>query len=132
MEFKSSSSECDYLVVGAGSAGCVATSRLLAQTAGRVVLLEPGADYRSPSLKLSPGYSRLVPKGIHCTLHQTVPQKHADDRVLEIATGRIVGGGSSVNAQVYMRGNRADYDDWGRAAGSALWSWDEILPHFKR
>ncbi|MBS0373792.1 MAG: GMC family oxidoreductase N-terminal domain-containing protein [Proteobacteria bacterium] len=124
--------DCDYIIVGAGSAGCVAAWRLLNETSARVVVLEAGADYRSPYLKLSPGYSRLVPKGIHCTLHHTVPQRHADNRVLEIATGRVVGGGSSVNAQVYMRGFRSDYDDWGRATGSPLWSWDSILPHFRR
>jgi choline dehydrogenase len=122
----------DYIIVGAGSAGCVAAWRLISETDARVLLLEAGADYRSPYLKLSPGYSRLVPKGIHCTLHYTDPQRHAADRVLEIATGRIVGGGSSVNAQVYMRGFREDYDDWGRAAQSDLWSWDAMLPHFRR
>ncbi len=122
----------DYIIVGAGSAGCVAAWRLINDTNARVLLLEVGADYRSPYLKLSPGYSRLVPKGVHCTLHNTVPQRHAADRVLEIATGRIVGGGSSVNAQVYMRGYREDYDDWGRAVRSDLWSWDAMLPHFRR
>jgi choline dehydrogenase len=124
--------DCDYIIVGAGSAGCVAAWRLLTETDARVVLLEAGADYTSPYLKLSPGYSRLVPKGIHCTLHQTVPQVHAGNRVLEIATGRVLGGGSSVNAQVYMRGYRADYDQWGMSAGSALWNWSTLLPHFRR
>src|SRR6185437_206696 len=70
--------------------------------------------------------------GVHCTLHQTVPQAHAGNRVLEIATGRVLGGGSSVNAQVYMRGYRADYDQWGSSAGSGLWSWETMLPHFRR
>lgn len=124
--------DCEYIVVGAGSAGCVAAWRLLTETDARVVLLETGSDYTSPYLKLSPGYSRLVPKGIHCTLHQTVPQIHAGNRVLEVATGRVVGGGSSVNAQVYMRGYRADYDQWGESAGSSLWSWSALLPHFRR
>jgi choline dehydrogenase len=125
-------SSCDYLIVGGGSAGCLAAWRLIEETGARVVLLEMGADYRSPFLKLSPGFSRLVPKGIHCTLHRTVPQAHLDDRVLEIATGRVLGGGSSVNAQVYMRGYRSDYDEWGAAAGSDLWSWDALLPHFRK
>jgi choline dehydrogenase-like flavoprotein len=122
----------DYIIVGAGSAGCVAAWRLISETGARVLVLEAGKDYRSPYLKLSPGYSRLVPKGVHCTLHRTVPQRHADGRILEIATGRVVGGGSSVNAQVYMRGFREDYDDWGRTAGSPLWSWEAMLPHFRR
>ncbi len=125
-------SGCDYVVIGGGSAGCLAAWRLIAETEARVVLLESGAEYSGPYLKLSPGFSRLVPKGIHCTLHHSVPQVHLDNRVLEIATGRVLGGGSSVNAQVYMRGYRSDYDAWGAAAGSDLWSWDALLPHFRK
>lgn len=121
----------DYIIVGGGSAGCVAAWRLISQTDARVVLLELGDDYRGLSLKLSPGFSRLVPKGIHCTLHRTAPQANLENRVLEIATGRVLGGGSSVNAQVYMRGYRNDYDQWGSGAGSACWSWDALLPHFR-
>ena len=124
--------DCEYIVVGGGTAGCVAAWRLVTETDARVVLLESGAEYTSPYLKLSPGYSRLVPKGVHCTLHQTVPQTHAGNRVLEIATGRVLGGGSSVNAQVYMRGYRADYDQWGSSARSDLWNWASMLAHFRR
>src|SRR3984885_13183297 len=125
-------SDCDYVIVGGGTAGCIAAWRLITETNARVVLFESGAEYRSPYLKLSPGYSRLVPKGIHCTLHRTVPQAHAGNRVLEIATGRIIGGGSSVNAQVYMRGYRNDYDQWGVSAESDQWNWAAMLPHFRR
>src|SRR6266850_6266708 len=125
-------SDCDYIIVGGGTAGCVAAWRLITETDARVVLLEIGDEYRSPYLKLSPGFSRLVPKGIHCTIHRTVPQTNVGNRVLEIATGRVVGGGSSVNAQVYMRGYRSDYDQWGLSAGSDLWSWSALLPHFRR
>jgi choline dehydrogenase len=124
-------SGCDYIIVGGGTAGCIAAWRLITETDARVVLLEVGDEYRSPYLKLSPGFSRLVPKGIHCTIHRTVPQTNADNRVLEIATGRVIGGGSSVNAQVYMRGYRNDYDRWGLSAGSDLWSWAALLPHFR-
>lgn len=129
---QSSDSGCDYIIVGGGSAGCVAAWRLICETGARVVLLEVGGDYRGPFLKLSPGFSRLVPKGIHCTLHRTVPQINLEHRVLEIATGRVLGGGSSVNAQVYMRGFRSDYDQWGIAAGRDSWSWEALLPHFRR
>jgi choline dehydrogenase len=123
---------CDFIIVGGGTAGCVAAWRLITETDARVVLLEQGADYTSPYLKLSPGFSRLVPKGVHCTIHRTVPQTNAGNRVLEIATGRVVGGGSSVNAQVYMRGYASDYDQWGLSAGSKLWNWSAMLPHFRR
>jgi choline dehydrogenase len=124
--------ECDYIIVGGGSAGCLAAWRLIEETDARVVLLESGAEYRGPFLKLSPGFSKLVPKGIHCTIHRTVPQTNLDNRILEIATGRVLGGGSSVNAQVYMRGYRSDYDEWGSASGSDLWGWTALLPHFRK
>jgi choline dehydrogenase-like flavoprotein len=124
--------DCDYIIVGGGTAACVAAWRLITETDARVVLLEQGEDYRSPYLKLSPGFSRLVPQGIHCTIHRTVPQANCGNRVLDIATGRVIGGGSSVNAQVYMRGYRGDYDQWGASAGSALWNWSALLPHFRR
>jgi choline dehydrogenase len=125
-------SDCDYIIVGGGSAGCLAAWRLICETDARVVLLEIGDEYRGPFLKLSPGFSRLVPKGVHCTIHRTVPQSNLDQRVLEIATGRVLGGGSSVNAQVYARGYRSDYDQWGVAAGSDLWTWSALLPHFRK
>ena len=124
--------DCDYIIVGGGTAGCLAAWRLITETDSRVVLLEQGGDYSGPYLKLTPGYSKLVPKGRHCTVHRTVPQRHLDDRDLEIATGRVLGGGSSVNAQVYMRGNASDYDRWGAATGSELWNWNALLPHFRR
>jgi choline dehydrogenase len=124
--------DCDYIIVGGGTAGCLAAWRLITETDSRVVLLEQGGEYSGPYLKLTPGYSKLVPKGRHCTVHRTVPQRHLDDRDLEIATGRVLGGGSSVNAQVYMRGNASDYDRWGVATGSKLWSWNALLPHFRR
>ena len=124
--------DCDYIIVGGGTAGCVAAWRLITETDARVVLLELGAEYKSPYLKLSPGFSRLVPKGIHCNIHRTVPQTNAGNRVLEIATGRVIGGGSSVNAQVYMRGYGSDYDQWGVSAGSKLWNWSTMLVHFRR
>lgn len=126
-----SGSGCDYIIVGGGSAGCVAAWRLISETDARVVVLEAGDDFRSPFLKLSPGFSRLVPKGIHCTLHRTTPQKNLENRVLEIAVGHVLGGGSSVNAQVYMRGCRGDYEEWGITTGSSVWNWDSLLPHFR-
>ena len=65
------------------------------------------------------------------TQHLTVPQPQLDGRVLTIPQGKVLGGGSSVNAQAYMRGRKADYDSWGETSGSELWSWAAMLPHFK-
>src|SRR5665213_2172164 len=95
------SGDCEYIIVGGGTAGCVAAWRLVTETDARVVLLATGADYTSPYLKLSPGYSRLVPKRFLCTLHRVDAQRRGDNRWNEIATGRVLGGGSSVNSQVY-------------------------------
>jgi choline dehydrogenase len=123
--------DCDYIIVGGGSAGCLAAWRLIAGSDAKVILLEVGKEYQGPYLKLTPGYSKLIPKGRHCTIHRTVPQRQLNGRELEIATGRVLGGGSSVNAQVYMRGNASDYDKWGEATGSESWNWQALLPHFR-
>ncbi len=106
--------DCEYIVVGGGTAGCVAAWRLMTETGARVVLLETGADYTSPYLKLSPGYSRLVPKGgpLHTSPDRS-PGARLQSRFSKLRRGRVLGGGSSVNAQVYMRGYQADYDQWG-------------------
>ena len=124
--------DCEYIVVGGGTAGCIAAWRLLTETDARVVLLESGADYTSPYLKLSPGYSRLVPKGVHCTLHQTVPQCTP-----AIESSKSQRGGCSEEAAASMRrstcaATRPIMTSGDRLPGSGLWSWATMLPHFRR
>lgn len=122
----------DYIVVGGGSAGCVAAARLVSEFAARVLLLEAGGDYKAWILKVPAGFSRILGGDKYLTQHRTVPQEQLGGRVQLIPQGKVLGGGSSVNAQAYMRGRAADYDAWGQIAGSDLWSWDAILPHFTR
>jgi len=122
----------DYIVVGGGSAGCVAASRLVGEFGARVLLLEAGGDYGAWILKVPAGFSKILGGSPYLTQHWTVPQEQLGGRVQQIPQGHVLGGGSSINAQGYMRGRAADYDAWGEIAGTDLWSWEKILPHFTR
>lgn len=122
----------DYIVVGGGSAGCVAAGRLVGEYGARVLLLEAGGDYKDWILKVPAGFSKILGGTKYLTQHQTVPQEQLGGRVQAIPQGKVLGGGSSVNAQAYMRGRAADYDAWGTATQSDLWSWQAMLPHFTR
>ena len=122
----------DYIVVGGGSAGCVVAGRLAGEFGARVLLLEAGGAYKNWILKVPAGFSKILGGTKYLTQHQTVPQTQLGGRVQTIPQGKVLGGGSSVNAQAYMRGRAADYDVWGEMAKSDLWSWETILPHFTR
>jgi len=120
----------DYVVIGGGSAGCVAAARLAGEF--RVLLLEAGGAYSDWILKVPAGFSQILGDTRYLTQHRTVPQEQLGGRTQVIPQGKVLGGGSSVNAQAYMRGRAADYDGWREITGSDLWSWDNLLPHFKR
>ena len=122
----------DYVVVGGGSAGCLAASRLAGEFGAQVLLLEAGGDYKDWILKVPAGFSKILGGTKYLTQHRTVPQEQLENRVLVIPQAKVLGGGSSINAQAYMRGRVADYDAWGEIAGTDLWSWEKILPHFTR
>ncbi len=123
----------DYVVIGGGSAGGVAAAR---QVSGgeRVHVLGAGQSHRHPLLDMPPGIFKMINGSRYMRYHRTVPQAHLDGRVHDIPQGHVLGGGSSVNAQVYMRGRPGDYDAWDRALrGSntgAGWGWDDVLPSF--
>jgi len=121
--------EYDYVVVGGGSAGCVVAHRLV--RAGRsVLLLEAGPSDNLLYIRMPATFVRVI--GTARTWpYQTEPQAQAAGRTLHVPQGRTLGGGSSVNAMVYIRGARQDYDDWA-AQGCSGWSWDDVLPAFKR
>ena len=127
----------DHIVVGGGSAGCVAAARLVSEGKKRVLLLERGYWHRHPLLDMPPGVFKLLENGSKFfKVHTSVPQEHLGGRVAEVPQGNVLGGGSSVNGQVYMRGRPSDYDEWHeilRGNNDAVgWSWRDVLPYFRR
>jgi choline dehydrogenase len=123
--------EYDYIVVGAGSAGCVLANRLSAGGAHRVLLLEAGGGDRSPWIQVPIGYGRTFNDPRFNWMYQAQPDPALDNRSAFWPRGKVLGGSSSINAMVYVRGQPADFDDW-RAAGNPGWSWGELLPYFKK
>jgi len=125
----------DYIVVGGGSAGCVAAARLVAEKRARVLLLEAGHSHRHPLLDMPPGIFKMINGSKFMTYHQTIPQEHLNGRAHDIPQGNVLGGGSSVNAQIYMRGRPADYDEWQALMGgdndNPGWGWKDVLPFFR-
>ncbi|WP_323847044.1 choline dehydrogenase [Microbulbifer magnicolonia] len=121
----------DYVIVGGGSAGCVLANRLSAEEQHRVCLLEAGPVDRSLLISMPAGIGYLVPGKRFNLHHYTEPQPHLNGRRLFWPRGRTLGGSSSINAMIYMRGNSADYDAW-EAAGNPGWGWQGMLPYFLR
>lgn len=125
----------DYIVVGGGSSGCVAAAKLVTNSGARVLLLEGGHSHRHPLLDMPPGIFKMINGSKFMRYHQTVPQEHLDNRVHDIPQGNVLGGGSSVNAQVYMRGRPSDYEEWHELLRGENdypgWRWKDVLPHFR-
>ena len=123
--------EFDFIIVGGGPAGCVLANRLSANSKWQVLLIEAGKPDNHPYIHMPVGFAKL--NGLsHSWGFQTVPQKHLDNRVMPFTQARVLGGGSSINAQVYTRGHRADYDEWAREESCAGWDFDSVLPYFKK
>jgi len=117
----------DILIIGGGSAGCVLAARLSADPATRVLLLEAGGGDHHPLNTVPAGFARMT-RGIHSWGWRTVPQRHLNGRVLRFTQAKVIGGGSTINAQIYTRGHPADYDNW-HCDG---WRFDDLLPYFRR
>jgi choline dehydrogenase len=128
--------EYDHIVIGGGASGCVAAARLVTDGNRRVLLLEAGHSHHHPLLDMPPGIFKLINGSKYMTYHHTVPQAHLNGRVHDIPQGNVLGGGSSVNAQVYMRGRPSDYNEWDEILrgnnDGAPWDWSTVLGHFKR
>ena len=123
--------EFDYVIVGAGSAGCVLAARLSEDPAVSVCLLEAGGPDTSVLVHAPVGAVLMIPTKINNYAFQTVPQPGLNGRRGYQPRGKTLGGSSSINAMLYVRGNRWDYDHWA-SLGNPGWSFDEVLPYFKR
>src|SRR5579863_2332544 len=121
----------DYIIVGGGPAGCVLANRLSADPSIKVLLIEAGGGDANPLYRMPAGFAKMT-KGVASWGWSTVPQKHLGGRVVWYTQAKIIGGGSTINAQLYTRGNRKDYDSWEREAGCAGWSYRDVLPYFIR
>jgi choline dehydrogenase len=120
----------DYVIVGAGSAGCVLAHRLSTDPSNRVLLLEAGGHDDSPLIH-TPAMMAFLPDSRYDWRYRTVPQAHCNMRRFAWPRGRTLGGSSSINYMIYVRGHAADYDQW-RRLGNEGWSYDDVLPIFKR
>lgn len=127
--------EFDYIVVGGGSSGCVVAARLVREAKMRVLLLEAGYSHKHFLLDMPPGIFKMINGSKYMRYHRTVPQEHLNGRVHDIPQGHVLGGGSSVNAQVYIRGRPADFDQWHELLHTDNdypgWRWSDVLRHFK-
>lgn len=130
-EAKPIDGEYDYVIVGAGSAGCLLANRLSADPSRRVLVLEAGGPDNWIWFHIPVGYLFAIgnPRSDWC--FKTEPEPGLNGRVLNYPRGKAIGGSSSINAMIYMRGQSADYDHW-RQLGLKGWGWDDVLPYFKR
>ena len=124
-------SEWDFLIVGAGSAGCVLANRLAAGGRYRVLLLEAGGSDASPWIQVPVGYGRTFTDPRFNWMDESEPDPALANRSTYWPHGKVLGGSSSINAMVYVRGHPTDFDDW-RAAGNPGWGWQDVLPYFRK
>jgi len=124
----------DYIVIGGGASGCALTHKLLNSNKS-VTLIESGYSHHNFLLDVPAGFFKLINNSKYATYYKTNPQKHLGNRINIIPQGNVLGGGTSINAQVYMRGRSQDYNEWDQILrvnnDNVKWDWDAVLPYFK-
>ncbi|MBD0864890.1 MAG: GMC family oxidoreductase N-terminal domain-containing protein [Rhodobacteraceae bacterium] len=122
---------CDYVIVGGGSAGCVLANRLSEDSSTRVLLLEAGGKDNHPLIHMPVGFAKMT-TGPHTWGFHTAPQKHVGNRKIPYAQARVIGGGSSINAEIFTRGHPSDYNRWAAEEGCDGWAFKNIQQYFLR
>ena len=121
----------DYIIIGAGSAGCVLANRLSEDPGATVLLLEAGGGDRHPYVQIPLGLGKLQQRRMFDWGYDSEPEPGLNDRRLAVFRGKVLGGSSSVNVMLYTRGHRGDFDRWARQ-GAFGWSYTDTLPYFRR
>lgn len=121
----------DFIIIGAGSAGCVLANRLSADPSNKVLLIEAGGPDKKMEIHIPGGYAKLHRSNVDWGGYWTEPQKHALNRKIYLPRGKVLGGCSSTNAMAYVRGDKEDYNEWA-AMGNKGWSYEDVLPYFKK
>jgi 4-pyridoxate dehydrogenase len=121
----------DYIIVGAGSAGCALTARLSEDEDARILVVEAGVWDRDPRIDLPLAWGWIYEQRLHDWMYSCKPEDNVNGRAVECARGKVVGGSSSLNAMAYVRGHREDYNNWAHT-GLPTWSYAHCLPYFRK